>query len=432
MKRYIIMLCVFLSVMAVSAQNLQAKYSGKLDMVGLPLVCRFENAEDGTRKCLWDSPNQGASDIPAVISRLTADSIFIDMPVLGAKYEAAIQDDGKTFAGNFKQRGQSIGLTLHAGDLVKPARPQTPKEPYPYQTKEVSVMSKYDSAWLGGTITYPFGYGFTLKPAQVPVVLMVSGSGQQNRDEELFDHKPFLVLADYLAKRGIATLRYDDRGVFKSQGSLEGNTTEVNARDAEGWLDCLRDMQKRGELGSVGILGHSEGGLIAFILAGEGKVDFVVSMAGPATDGKTVSMDQALGIIRLQEEAGQLSFEAAEQQRQQLSEEMVLASIRSQYGDNSWMDYFLKFDPAPSIQKITCPVMALNGMKDFQVDAKHNLGLLRELLPKNDKHLIKEYYGLNHLFQPCRTGLYAEYGQIEITMSEEVMKDIADWILRIK
>lgn len=426
------MLCVFLSAMAVNAQNLQEKYSGKLDVVNMPLVCRFENAEDGTRKCVWDSPSQGASDIPAVISRLTADSIFIDMPMVGAKYEAAIQDDGNTLAGVFKQRGQSIGLTLHAGDLVKPARPQTPKEPYPYQTKEVSWKSKYDSAWLGGTLTYPFGYGFTLKPAQVPVVLMVSGSGQQNRDEELFDHKPFLVLADYLAKRGIATLRYDDRGVFKSTGSLKDNTTEVNARDAEGWLESLRELQKRGEFGSVGILGHSEGGLIAFILAGEGKVDFVVSMAGPATDGKTVSMDQALGIIRLQEEAGKLSFEAAEQQRQQLNEEMVLASIRSQYGDNSWMEYFLNFDPAPSIQKITCPVMALNGMKDFQVDAKHNLGLLRELLPKNDKHLIKEYYGLNHLFQPCSTGLYEEYGQIEITMSEEVMKDIADWILRIK
>ena len=426
------MLCVFLSAMAVNAQNLQEKYSGKLDVVNMPLVCRFENAEDGTRTCVWDRPSQGASDIPAVISRLTADSIFIDLPMVGAKYEAAIQDDGNTLAGVFKQRGQSIGLTLHAGDLVKPARPQTPKEPYPYQTKEVSWKSKYDSAWLGGTLTYPFGYGFTLKPAQVPVVLMVSGSGQQNRDEELFDHKPFLVLADYLAKRGIATLRYDDRGVFKSTGSLKDNTTEVNARDAEGWLESLRELQKRGEFGSVGILGHSEGGLIAFILAGEGKVDFVVSMAGPATDGKTVSMDQALGIIRLQEEAGKISFEAAEQQRQQLNEEMVLASIRSQYGDNSWMEYFLNFDPAPSIQKITCPVMALNGMKDFQVDAKHNLGLLRELLPKNDKHLIKEYYGLNHLFQPCSTGLYEEYGQIEITMSEEVMKDIADWILRIK
>ena len=426
------MLCVFLSAMAVNAQNLQEKYSGKLDVVNMPLVCRFENADDGTKKCVWDSPSQGASDIPAVISRLTADSTFIDMPVLGAKYEAAIQDDGNMLNGVFKQRGQSIGLTLHVGDLVKPARPQTPKEPYPYQTKEVSWKSKYDSAWLGGTLTYPFGYGFTLKPAQVPVVLMVSGSGQQNRDEELFDHKPFLVLADYLAKRGIATLRYDDRGVFKSTGSLKDNTTEVNARDAEGWLESLRELQKRGEFGSVGILGHSEGGLIAFILAGEGKVDFVVSMAGPATDGKTVSMDQALGIIRLQEEAGKISFEVAEQQRQQLSEEMVLASIRSQYGDNSWMEYFLNFDPAPSIQKITCPVMALNGMKDFQVDAKHNLGLLRELLPKNDKHLIKEYYGLNHLFQPCSTGLYEEYGQIEITMSEEVMKDIADWILRIK
>ena len=358
MKKQILLLCVFLSAMAVNAQNLQDKYSGKLDVVDLPLVCRFENADDGTKKCLLYSPSQGASDIPAVINRLTADSIFIDMPVLGAKYEAAIQDDGNTLAGVFKQRGQSIGLTLHAGDLVKPARPQTPKEPYPYQTKEVSWKSKYDSAWLGGTLTYPFGYGFTLKPAQVPVVLMVSGSGQENRDEEIYDHKPFLVIADYLAKRGIATLRYDDRGVFKSQGSLEGNTTEVNARDAEGWLDCLRDMQKRGEFGRVGILGHSEGGLISFILAGEGKVDFVVSMAGPATDGKTVSMDQALGIIRLKEEAGQLSFEAAEQQRQQLNEEMVLASIRSQYGDNSWMEYFLNFDPAPSIQKITCPVMA--------------------------------------------------------------------------
>lgn len=432
MKRYITMLCVSLFAMVANAQNLQEKYSGKLELVGLPLVCRFVNAEDGTKKCLWNSPSQDASDIPAVISRLTTDSIIIDMPVIGAKYEAAIQDDGNTLAGVFKQRGQSIGLTLHAGDLAKPARPQTPKEPYPYQTKEVSWKSNYDSAWLGGTLTYPFGYGFTLKPAEVPVVLMVSGSGQQNRDEELFDHKPFLVIADYLAKRGIATLRYDDRGVFKSQGSLEGNTTEVNARDAEGWLDALRDMQKRGEFGSVGILGHSEGGLIAFILAGEGKVDFVVSMAGPATDGKTVSKDQAMGIIRLQEEAGQLSFEAAEQQRQQLSEDVILASIRAQYGDNSWMDYFLNFDPAPSIQKITCPVLAINGSKDFQVDAKHNLGLLRELLPKNDKHLIKEYYGLNHLFQPCRTGLFEEYGQIETTISEEVMKDIADWILQIK
>ena len=432
MKRYIIILCMFLLAMAANAQNLQAKYSGKLDIVDLPLVCRFENADDGTRKCLWDSPSQGAKDIPSVISRITADSIIIDMPVLGAKYEAAIQDDGNTLTGIFTQRGQSIGLKLHAGDLEKPNRPQTPKEPYPYQTKEVSVMSKYDSAWLGGTITYPFGYGFTLKPAQVPVVLMVSGSGQQNRDEELFDHKPFLVLADYLAKRGIATLRYDDRGVFKSQGSLEGNTTEVNARDAEGWLDCLRDMQKRGEFGSVGIFGHSEGGLIAFILAGEGKVDFVVSMAGPSTNGKVVSRDQALAIIRLQEEAGQLSFEAAEQQRQQLNEDMIMASIRSRYGNNSWMEYFLNFDPAPSIQKITCPVMALNGTKDFQVDAKHNLGLLRELLPKNEKHLIKEYYGLNHLFQPCRTGLYEEYGQIETTISPDVMKDIADWILTLR
>ena len=157
-----------------------------------------------------------------------------------------------------------------------------------------------------------------------------------------------------------------------------------------------------------------------------------MSMAGPSTNGKVVSRDQALAIIRLKEEAGQLSFEAAEQQRQQLSEDMIMASIRSRYGNNSWMEYFLNFDPAPSIQKITCPVMALNGMKDFQVDAKHNLGLLRELLPKNEKHLIKEYYGLNHLFQPCRTGLYEEYGQIETTISPDVMKDIADWILTLR
>ena len=292
-------------------------------------------------------------------------------------------------------------------------------------------MSKYDSAWLGGTITYPFGYGFTLKPAQVPVVLMVSGSGQENRDEEIYDHKPFLVLADYLAKRGIASLRYDDRGVFKSQGSLKDNTTEVNARDAEGWLDCLRDMQKRGEFGSVGILGHSEGGLISFILAGEGKVDFVVSMAGPATDGTTVSVDQVLGLIRLNEEAGLISYEAAEQQRRQVNKEMVLAQVRAQSGNNSWMEYFLQFDPAPSIRKITCPVMALNGMKDYQVDAKHNLGLLRELLPPNDRHLIKEYYGLNHLFQPCKTGLANEYSVIETTISPDVLKDIADWILSL-
>lgn len=412
MKKSVITTLLALVVLTGLAQvntttALLGSWSGKLKAgaASLTIVLHLEQA-DGFVKVSLDSPDQGAKGISGFKEYLSDDSVAIKIESLGVTYRARLKE-GK-LDGTFSQRGFSFPLMMTKG-VPEVKRPQTPKLPFPYETEEVTFTNEADGATLAGTLTYPMGYDKKQKPM---VVLFVSGSGQQNRDEELMDHKPFLVIADYLARQGIATLRYDDRATGKSEGGeVKNATSEDFSRDAAAGIDFLRNKKA---FSKVGILGHSEGGTIAFMLSAQKKVDFIVSLAGPTVKGDTLLAAQSNRILSL---SGQPATMTVEKYRQ------TVAPMK-----NHWIDWFNDYDPTDNIRKTHCPVFALNGDRDCQVISTLCLPALKQLLPPSKKHLIKEYPSLNHLFQHCTTGLPEEYSQIEETISPEVLQDIATWI----
>lgn len=394
-----------------STTALLGSWSGKLNVgaMSLTLVLHLEQA-DGEVNITLDSPDQGAKGISASKEFLSDDSIAVKVEAIGMTYRARLKD-GK-LDGMFAQNGVKIPLVLTKGAVEAKKRPQLPKPPYPYETEEVTFMNENDGATLAGTLTWPVGYDKKQKPM---VVLLVTGSGQQNRDEEVFEHKPFLVIADYLARQGIATLRYDDRATGKSVGGDVANgTTEDFSRDAAAGLDYLRSLKA---FDKVGLLGHSEGGAIAFILGAQNKTDFIISLAGPGVKGDTLLAAQSNHILSL---SGQPANMTVERYRQ-LEESQQLP----------WLRWFNDYDPSEDIRHTRCPVLALNGDRDCQVISSLNLTAIKQLLPLSKKNLVKEYPGLNHLFQHCTTGLPTEYGIIEETISTDVLQDIALWILNL-
>lgn len=382
----------------VHAQTLDGSWKGDLKAgpVTLPLIV---NIKDG--KCTLDSPEQGAFGIETRVNYLSADSINIAVPAIGGTYAGHRQGD--TLKGTFTQMGMSIPIDLQK-TVIERKRPQTPQPPFDYTTEEVTFDNAKGGASLSGTLTYPTGYDGKSK---IPVMIMVTGSGQQNRDEEVFGHKPFLVIADHMARHGIATLRYDDRGVGKSTGDTEKITTEDNMEDAAAGLDYLRAS---GKFGKTGVLGHSEGGTIAFMLAARGKADFIVSMAGCAVRGDSLLLEQTRAISGIQA----------------ITLEQVRTMAKAQ--NNAWTNHFIDFSPGVDISNTTCPVLAINGDKDLQVDAETNLGAAGRHLQGRKNVSIKKYAGLNHLFQHCVTGKVGEYAEIEETMAQEVLDDIAKWV----
>ena len=389
---------------------LLGSWSGKLNVggVSLTLVLNLEQA-DGYVKASLDSPDQGAKGIPAFKEYLSDDSLAVKVEQIGMTYRARLKD-GK-LNGTFSQNGFSTPLVLARGVVSEVKRPQTPKPPYPYVTEEVLFKNNADGATLAGTLTWPVG--FDKQSKQKPtVVLLVSGSGQQNRDEELFEHKPFLVIADYLARQGIATLRYDDRATGASVGGeVKNATTEDFSRDAAAGLDFLRS---RKTFSKIGLLGHSEGGSIAFMLAAKKQTDFIITLAGPGVKGDTLLTAQVNRILSL---SGMQANMTVEKYRQQQAVQKV-----------PWIKWFIDYDPSDDIRQTRCPVFALNGEHDCQVISSLNLTAIQKLLPKLKQNLVKKYPGLNHLFQHSTMGLVAEYGQIEETVSPEVLSDIAQWI----
>lgn len=421
MKRQIltaVFLLISLAGMAQVASKTTAllgTWTGKLNVgaTSLTLVLHFEQA-DGYVVCTMDSPDQGAKGIGVYKNYLSEDSVSLSVIALGVNYRAKLKDG--QLDGTFVQNGLRLPLVLKKGELER-RRPQMPAAPYPYKTEDVTFVNQADNATLSGTLTYPVDYE-TMKEKEVPVVIMVSGSGLQNRDEELFDHKPFLVLADHLARHGIASLRYDDRGFGASKGGdrvQKDATTLDYKRDAEAGIQYLRSLKK---FGNVGVIGHSEGGNIAFMLGADKKVDFVVSMAGVGVKVDIALTAQANKILELQGQPARLSVEQYRQNVQALQ--------------SPWMNWFIDYDPTADISAMKCPVMAINGDKDCQVISSLNLPSIRQLLQKNKHVLVKEYPSLNHLFQHCQTGLPTEYGNIEETISPEVLTDITEWINGVK
>lgn len=397
------MLCI--STVAL-AQSLSGTWSGKLKAGSLTLTIVFHFSE---KTCKMDVTEQGAKGVPTEVIHIDNDSVSLAVPSIMMTYTAKMRGD--SLEGTFHQRGFSAPLNLKRGE-EKLNRPQEPKLPLQYTTKEVTFVNTDAKTILAGTLSYPTDY----KPGKrVPVVLMVTGSGQENRDEELFGHRPFLVVADWLARNGIASLRYDDRGYGESKGDATKATSRDFADDAKAGIKWLRHT---GEFDKVGILGHSEGAMIAFMLGQEQVPDFIVSWAGPAIPIDTL-MQQQLSMLysAMGVQKEMLPKTAAE------AKKMMLGQF-----DNEWMRYFINYDPTEAVKSTRCPVFALNGDKDMNVPAEPNIAALRTLLPANDKNKTKIYPGLNHMLQHCTTGHPNEISTIEETISPEVLKDMSDWI----
>ena len=426
MKKLILFLLICLASIAARAQEsgIKGTWTGKLNVFGneLTLVFHFDGED-----CTLDSPDQGIKGVPAKLER-TETGIKVAVPSINASYEGV--NMGNSVMGTFKQHGQSFPLTLKPG-IVKRNRPQTPAPPYPYQTQEVSFNN--GDAVLKGTLFMPENAS-----SQTPVLLMVTGSGLQNRDEEFFEHKPFAVIADALARQGIATLRYDDRGFGESTGDLVNVTTEDFKNDALAGVELLRKQFKH-----VGILGHSEGGTIGLMLAAEGKVDFVISLAGMVVSGEKTLLEQNRWTLQQSEysqdvidryctaleslfdelKVGRNPEPTVHDLPTELEKNLQLAQAQS---STPYMRHFLALDLSDRLGKITCPVLALNGTKDRQVNGEENLNALRNGLAGQKE--IRVIEGVNHLFQHCNTGNPSEYKDIEETFAPEALEIIVTWI----
>lgn len=416
-----------LAMLTFTANAQEGSWNGELDVMGTKLPLVFNFSPNG---CTMDSPSQNAKGIPAEKTVSDDGTIKVKVGMIGATFEGKMADG--EIKGTFTQNGFPLPLTLKAGKLAV-KRPQTPVPPFPY--KEESVSFTNAGYTFNGTLTLPENY-----TKQTPVVLMVTGSGQQNRDEELFEHKPFAVIADALARQGIASLRYDDRGWGDKSVNFANFTTDDFRQDAAAALPLLRKRFNK-----VGILGHSEGGTIAMMLAAEGKTDFIVSLAGMAISGKetlVIQNRQAMSSIGLPKEmvdtyCNSISKaldeiasgkKASEINIDDTPEALKPITIKAlQQADTPYIRHFLTIDVSKQLSKIKCPVLALNGTKDTQVDCAANTTLLEKGLI-NSKHTIKKIEGVNHLFQHCTTGNVVEYQQIEETIASEVLEIIYSWI----
>ena len=426
MRKKLILIGVLLAaVFSASAQT--GTWSGKLDVQGTKLSLVFHLDEENPT---MDSPDQGTKGIPIEVTRTAAGSITIKVPSIGATYEGLWLI--KQIAGTFKQMGASLPLTLTPGE-EKLNRPQTPQGPFPYAQEEVSFAN--GDAVLKGTLVLPEGCS-----RKTPVLIMITGSGLQNRDEEIYEHKPFAVIADALARAGIATLRYDDRGFGESTGDLVHCTTEDMKNDALAGIGLLRERFDR-----VGVIGHSEGGTIALMLAAENKADFIVSLAGMVVSGKETLLWQnrvSLAAAGIPAETIDSYCKALETVFDASTAGMPLPST-SQFNlpaalsqnlsavmrqlSMPYLKHFVTLDVRPLLGGISCPVLALNGTKDMQVEAESNLGALRSGLPDNPCNKFETVEGVNHMFQHCQTGMTTEYRDIEETFAPEVLETLVEW-----
>jgi len=429
---------------------LAGTWAGVLDTGGagtLRLVFHLAPAADGSLSATLDSPDQGAFGITAGPVTATADSLRIEVPVVAGHYEGAIAAGAARIEGTWNQGGMSVALVLEPSEDTGPARPQEPEEPYPYEAVDVRFDSDADGVTLAGTLTLPQGEG------PHPAVVLISGSGPQDRDETVFGHRPFLVLSDHLTRQGIAVLRYDDRGVAQSTGDISTAVTPDFADDAEG---AVRFLLGRPEIdpSRIGLIGHSEGALVAPIVANRSvDVAFVVLLAGTGVNGEEllvmqlIAINRAMGVSEettqqrsgLQQELLGLLAEAPDDSvaAERAREVLAGAGVTGQAADaqiaalqSPWIRYFLTYDPLPELRALEVPVLAMWGEKDTQVPPDGNRPQVDAALAASGNADVTSIVlpGLNHLFQTADTGATTEYAAIEETISPVALDQISEWI----
>lgn len=451
------------SLISVFAQSnpFIGSWLGKIETSGIQLRIAFHISEkEGIIVTKMDSPDQGSFGNPAHKTTINETNIVIELPLMGARYEGNIKQE--EIDGIFYQGGLELPLILarFEGELSAPKRPQTPQAPFPYKEKEVIIKTTNEKVKLSGTITTPEGKG------PFPAVVLISGSGPQDRNEELMNHKPFHVLADYLSRNGVIVLRYDDRGVGKSTGDFSIATSFDFADDAEAAWKYLY-KQKNVDKSKVGILGHSEGGLIAPIVASKNKdIGFIILMAGPSVPGNVIIPDQQELILRasgstekeikqqtqlnklivdfitqnetsssLQQDLTKKIEEWVKEIGYEIPKTLTVKSFAKQTAQSfttNWMKKFIVVSPADYIKDVECPVLALFGEKDLQVSTRANEGPMQQLLQHKSNSKVHAFPGLNHLFQTAKTGSPSEYMLIEETISPAFLDYVQKWIVDLK
>jgi pimeloyl-ACP methyl ester carboxylesterase len=447
----------------VAAPDVDGNWLATLEVGGakLRLALKIKKSGDSYTARL-DSLDQGAKDLPIDSIVLNGNKLSFSATNLGLNYEGTLNAAADEITGTFKQSTITMPLVFkRIADVPKLNRPQEPKEPYPYTQEEVSYRNQKDNIKIAGTLTVPRGSG------PFPVVLLITGSGSQDRNETIAGHHPFLVLADYLTRNGIAVLRVDDRGVGGTDiGSLSA-TSENFAEDVLAGVNFLK-QRKEIDPKMIGLIGHSEGGMIApMVAARSNDVAFIVLLAGPGQRGEDIIYSQTELILKAQKTHVDttrhtlalakrinaiVKTESDEKRIEQRIDEEIAAydrtlpDLQKQLFEpavgsakalmpmykTAWYRYFVMFDPQPVLKNVKVPVLALNGELDLQVPAQENLELIGAGLKAggNADVTLKSFPKLNHLFQTAQTGLPSEYGQIDETMSPEVLKTISDWILR--
>ncbi len=444
----------------INKQAITGSWLGKINTGAIELRVVFNLSVAGRDSLVatLDSPDQGAKGIKLGPVTFNGETIKISAGALMAEYNGTVKSD-TLIAGTWKQAGKELPLNLSklkTAFMLK--RPQEPVPPFPYRSEDVTFTNENFKIKLAGTLTIPSGKG------PFPAVIMITGSGAQNRNEELMGHKPFLVIADYLTRNGIAVLRYDDRGVGKSQGNYAAATSYDLATDAEAAFIFLMnnpDINPK----AIGLAGHSEGGLIApIVVSKNNKIAFIISLAGPGVSGEDIIVRQSADISRASGSSEKEIKESASTNRKlfkilknepdnrKASDKMTaeykkILEKNKKTGEeidqdlkkfqtsinqltSAWFRYFIVTDPSDYWKKVKCPVLALNGSLDLQVAADMNLNGIEKALKSSGNTSVKtvKLQDLNHLFQHCKTGLPSEYGNIEETFSPEVLKMMADWI----
>ncbi len=461
MKNIAVLLVLVMSVLGLRGQEITGQWNGALKVQGMQLRIVFNiSGSDKGYSATMDSPDQGAKGIPVTTTTFTDSKLKLEIPNMRIEYNGELKES--VITGTFKQNGMEFPMNLSKEKIEKQIvkRSQNPVQPYPYYSEEVTFPNGKAGITLAGTLTMPG------KEGKYPAVILITGSGPQNRDEELMGHKPFLVLSDYLTRQGIAVLRYDDRGVGQSKGDFKTATTVDFASDVE---SAIAYLKTRAEIlpKKIGLVGHSEGGIIAPMVASQSKgVNFIVLLAGTGIRGDKLLLLQqefiakAAGVpateIQKSREINSKVFEIVVKSvnadtlkadlRRFLAKTMKSSpdytkpkgmtdgdfiSLQVNQITSPWMLYFIKYDPAIALEKVKCPVLAINGEKDLQVPSKVNLPAIEKALKKggNNQVTTKEFPGLNHLFQECKTGSPTEYAEIDQTFSPVAMDFIAKWIL---
>lgn len=454
MKRFLLFFTLIFISISSYAQDISGTWKGTINSLGNELDLYYIIALDNEGKytASLDVPTQAIKGMKIDSVLFDGKELILKINLLNATYRGVYVMN--SFLGTYQQNSTSIPCSLNIAELPKPPkRVQEPLPPYPYKEENVSFINTVENIRLGGTLTIPEGKGpFT-------AIVLVNGSGQQNRDSEIFNHKPFKVLADYLTRNGIAVLRYDDRGVGESEGDPKGATSANFANDAQAALNYLAS---RSDISKVGFAGHSEGGIISFMVAArDTKVAFVVSLGGPAVRGSEIILTQQQAILKASGYTQQMLDAVAYQNtilynvinesqsndetlRTTLSDTLKVITnnmisqkdidkVLETYLDN-WMYHFLRYSPYEDIKSVQIPILALNGSKDLQVSASQNIPKYIQICTESGNNKLTTHIlpDLNHLFQECSTGNPNEYQQIEQTFSEEAMKIIVEWIHNIK